>query len=969
MKPSLLIIITLFIGFNHPLLSQVDLKWAHKISGTDQVEQANAIVVDGAGNVYVAGEFNRTTDFDPSAGTAILTGIGTGSLYLAKYDSLGNYKWVIQLGDNGVALDLKLDVHGDLILSGRFSGTVDFDPGPSVSNLTISNTADGGFFAKYDTAGNYIWAKNIYSDWSTGSDPTRIATDTAGNIYITGTFTATKDFDPGIGVANLTANTYNYLASETFFAKYTTNGDYVWAKTIEGQATGVSISADKYGNVFLTGSYYGTVDFDPNAGISNLSSVPGSQSYYGDAYFAKYDINGNYLWAKSIGGATMDGGLDIVNDTVGNVYITGFFTGVADFNPDSVAVNNLSSWSNSTYNAYYAKYDNNGQYLWAQSYLSNNSSRGAKIAFDKNGDLYIIGTVYAGAARYQVLLTKYTADGTSIWATGFGSIYDEFGKCLAIDTIGNIHLSGEFAGTVNFGVYSVVNLTSDGTYGTGVPDAFFAKYKQLPPNYAGVISGTSSICAGQTNVVFSVPVIYGATSYNWVLPNGATIVSGNNSQTITVNFSANATSGIITVNGYNIAGAGYPSSFPITIHPLPIINVSYSDTTLCSNTSSILSASGATTYTWLPVTGLSNASIANPLASPLLTTTYTVTGTTNGCANTNTVHISIPALTISGTSIICNGSNTSLMATGIDSVEWINGPTSQQYIVAPTTTTTYYAIGTSPEGCKDTAMQTVNVLPVYHDTVISETCTGTTYLFGTQNITSSGNYAQQLVSVNGCDSIIYLNITFNPVFTIANPQWICDGNTYSINGNSYISTGNYYDTLATSHGCDSIILTQLTVTTIDTSVAVMGATIISNAIAMDYQWMDCTTGNTIITNAINQSYTPSANGAYSVMITVNGCVDTSACVNIMTVGNIEATTDNEEWWIQPNPSNGVFHISAKHPLSANIIIFNVIGETVYQSLITAKESTIDLTNVKKGIYFVKLMPENKREVYKKLVIE
>ncbi|MBI2967709.1 MAG: SBBP repeat-containing protein [Bacteroidetes bacterium] len=179
-------------------------------------------------------------------------------------------------------------------------------------------------------AQNYQWTKSI---GSTGYDfGSSVAIDAGGNAFITGYFSGTADFDPSAGTANLTS----VGGYDIFFAKYDSNGNYLWAKSIgsSGNDKGKGIAVDGSGNTYITGYFTGTADFDPSAGTANLTSV----GFY-DIFFAKYDSNGNYLWAKSIGSSVTDYGYSIAIDAGGNACITGSFTGTADFDPSAGTAN------------------------------------------------------------------------------------------------------------------------------------------------------------------------------------------------------------------------------------------------------------------------------------------------------------------------------------------------------------------------------------------------------------------------------------------------------------------------------------------------------------------------------------------------------------------------------------------------------------------------------------------------------
>jgi len=190
------------------------------------------------------------------------------------------------------------------------------------------------FIAKYDNNGNYFWAKSIGG--TVLDESFIIALDGYGNLYITGYFNATSDFDPGVGVANLVP----VGSRDILFAKYDNNGNYLWAKNIGSTLDdfGYSLAVDAVGNVYITGEFQGTADFDPGTGTANLTT---NGSY--DIYIAKYDNNGNYLWANKIGGTSSDAGNSITIDGSGNIYITGGFYGTTDFDPGAGTANLTSS--------------------------------------------------------------------------------------------------------------------------------------------------------------------------------------------------------------------------------------------------------------------------------------------------------------------------------------------------------------------------------------------------------------------------------------------------------------------------------------------------------------------------------------------------------------------------------------------------------------------------------------------------
>jgi hypothetical protein len=418
-----------------------DYLWANNVGGIS-FDQSISIFVDGSGNVYVTGYFSGTASFNPIDLNDTLTSFGSNDIFFAKYDTDGNYLWAKAVGATSfdIGISITIDDSDNVYLAGHFSGTADFDPSASTNTISAAG-GTASFFAKYDLNGNYLWAKSIGST-NTYNSANCIKIDGLGNIFMTSYFQGVADFDPSPSIANLTA----VGGMDMVLAKYDSNGNYLWAKSVgsSNDDLGGSIAIDASNNVYVTGYYHDTVDFNPGAATNTLTSQGGS-----DMYIAKYDINGNYLWAKSVGGSGDDEGYSIIIDALDNVYAIGGFHGTVDFDPNAA-----TAYLNSAggLDMYFAKYDINGNYLWAAS----------------------VG----------------------------GSIGDDFVKSLALDALGNFYVTGAFEGTVDFDPGASTSfLTSEG--GVGL-DAFIAKYSDV----------TTSIVEG--NNQYSTIRIYPNPAYNQI---------------------------------------------------------------------------------------------------------------------------------------------------------------------------------------------------------------------------------------------------------------------------------------------------------------------------------------------------------------------------------------------------------------------------------------------------------------------
>lgn len=307
-----------------------NLIWVFKIDGS-----ANDFDLDIEANIYLTGVFGNTVDFDPSPQTYNLTSFGGSDVFTAKYDSSGNLTWAKSFGgnfgDGGFSILL---VNNEIIVHGLISDTVDMDPGTNVATLVALYPPPNAsyFLAKYDTSGNYVWAhifEAAIANLSFSSLPNN-------SFYATGIFKGTINFDLIGGVNNLSASggSGDY---DAFFVKYDGNCNLIWAKSIGSpnfSDNGWDIKEDSNENIFISGFFGNTADFDPGNGVANLTSAGNK-----DVFLAQYDTAGNYKWAGNMGSSHEDLAFSLSLDAYGNQYLTGFFEDVADFDPGTSTAN------------------------------------------------------------------------------------------------------------------------------------------------------------------------------------------------------------------------------------------------------------------------------------------------------------------------------------------------------------------------------------------------------------------------------------------------------------------------------------------------------------------------------------------------------------------------------------------------------------------------------------------------------
>jgi hypothetical protein len=384
------------------------------------------------------------------------------------------FEWARNFG--GSSFDygnsVAVDVSGNLYVTGQFQGIVDFDPGPGI--FTLTSTGNWSMFvSKFDASGNFVWAKLIASTWSvTGYD---IALDASGNIYLTGYFSSTTDFDPGPGVVNLVSAGQN----DVFILKLNASGNYLWAKRIGGSSADYawSVAVDVSGNVYTTGEFLGTVDFDPGTGIVNLTSAGQN-----DIFVLKLDASGNFVWARRSGSTSHDYSKSIATDASGNVYVAGSFQGTSDFDPGTGTFNMTTAGLT---DIFVWKLDASGNFIWARQMggLSFDESYG--IALDNAGNILTTG-FFQGTADFDpgsgvhnmtsagvdnVFVSKLDSSGSFVWAKQFVGTGNADAYSIAVDLSGNVYTTGFFDGTADFNPGTgMFNLTA-----VGQTDVFISK--------------------------------------------------------------------------------------------------------------------------------------------------------------------------------------------------------------------------------------------------------------------------------------------------------------------------------------------------------------------------------------------------------------------------------------------------------------------------------------------------------------
>jgi hypothetical protein len=530
------------VGNTGALSGQVG--WATRIAGTGN-DIGYAVATDSSGNVFVTGYYGAAlTLYNTGGGTgATLPFTGAINVFVAKYSSAGAVVWATRIASAGVGVGygIATDSSGNVFVTGLYdSGTLTLYNTGGGTGATLAYT--GGydcFVAKYSSAGAVVWATRVAGTTASSDFGYGIATDTSGNVFVTGYYGAALTlYNTGGG----TGATLSWTGgNDCFVAKYSSAGAVVWATQITGTTTsgdiGQAVATDSSGNVFVTGSYSAALTLYNTGGTSGatLSFTGGT-----DVFVAKYSSAGVVVWAAQIAGTTTstDVGYGIATDSSGNVFVTGSYSAALTLYNTGGGTGATLPFTGGT-DVFVAKYSSAGAVVWAAQIAGTTTSSdfGYGIATDSSGNVFVTGYYSAALTLYNtgggtgatlsftggsdVFIAKYSSAGAVSWAaqiTGTTTSSD-FGNGIATDSSGNVFVTGQYTAALT--IYNTNGTTGATLANTGGNDVFLAKYSST----GYFISGTPA----SSNVL--VDVTYTGTTLS-------PYINGSNQTTLTATTAA-----------------------------------------------------------------------------------------------------------------------------------------------------------------------------------------------------------------------------------------------------------------------------------------------------------------------------------------------------------------------------------------------------------------------------------------------
>lgn len=554
------------------------------------------------------------------------------------------WQWVKSSGGTGrdEAELPTVDPLGNVIICGKFSDTVWFG-----TNFLVSSGGLDMYIAKYDVAGNFVWARKASN--TLDAEGLSIAADLNGNIAVTGFYKGTFNFD--------TLQLPGTTAKESFFAAvYNPTGSLIWAQYANGgNIRGKGIEFDTWGNVLVTGHYEDSAQFGSSvlysAGLQNAFLVkynPSGQlqwatygggvynawassvgvdsqgnSYitgafkdtawfgthqvntYGlnDVFLAKCSPSGTWIWATHAGGTSDDYGNGIEVDAYNHIAVTGSFFLTVNF-PPAPAITSYGAKD-----GFVAYYDPAGNCLWSQPFGGTSDDKGIGVSCDNVGNVYVTGFIktqgsfgpiqLTGAGVDDISLAKYTRTGSILWAVLAGGTSNDYGKGIQVYKQGLVFIAGVYNGTAQFGIINTL-------ISKGQQDSYVALYYDGTPLILQQPL-SQNLCVGDS-LILEVAATGTGTGCAWY--RDGTQIMGQYTSKLSLFCADTLLTGKYTCMVLGLAGYAISDTAYINVYPNPVVDLGIDSILFGSMFDSLNLDAGAGFVAYLWSTGDTTSTIA-----------------------------------------------------------------------------------------------------------------------------------------------------------------------------------------------------------------------------------------------------------------------------------------------------------------------------------------------------------------------
>ncbi len=753
-----------------------------------------------------------------------------------------------------------------------------------------------------------VYAQRYNIDWVNGigrnssESITSVTLDEAANVYAVGTIIDTLDFDPGSNVLSL-QHSRNAPAS-TFIYKTNTAGKPLWVKEFRGFSSGSGLRGSSIsfaGNqLYIAGYFEGTVDFDPGPGASNLNAAAGG------TFITKLDTAGNLMWARHID-ATPNCSFynvttQVATDASGNVYVAGIIFGndadSIDFDPGAGVATYPTINGGSTF---LLKLDASGNYVWARTFNGVTGSdfcASYGVAVDHSGNVILTGE-YQGDVDFEP--ASASGNLTSV-GSGNGNS-DVF--IVKLNSAGT-HLWSKSLGGSGYDIgYGIAADVNDNIYTTGV------YWQTANPNDADFDPGGGTFLLTSTDDNIFISSLNADGDFRWARQLGA--------NGIDQGLSVSVKNGIV-----------YTSVFISADDPLGLGHIDFDpNASVYHVTAPVVGQS----YLGISLLDTSGSFVWGGLAGPPMDA---------GASIVN--------------SYISSDASGSIYLGGDYSLLYFSQPQMVDFDPGPDSFKVLYGAGVG--GPKDIFLLKLSPC-IERQAVNARGCDR--YSFRGQEYLSGGSFTDTSHIPGICDTIFTLSLELGQTTIDTLPATVCD--SFRFNDRVYTATGFYSNLFAAAAGCDSTVVIHLTISgvTLDTAVARFGNTLVSQATGAGYQWVDCANGYAPVSGATSSSFTPAENGQYAVIVTNEGaCSDTSYCYTITGLTSIEESGANHLIDVYPNPAISTVYIDTQQSLrSATLKVLNLQGQVLLQQeQLAGKHFQVDVAQFASGIYILDITEGN-----------
>ena len=838
--------------FKGDLVIDPSLQWATYYGGSGW-DEGVGIVSDAGGNVFITG-LTESISSVATSGSFQATYAGSEDVFLAKFNSNGAIDWGTYYGGSGMddAAGLSIDKSGNLYVSGT-TGSTSGIASIGAYQTSLGGGQWDGFLAKFSNSGARIWS--TYYGGPGTEVGTALATDTFGNTYITGETNNTTGIVYSDAYQTSIFGSYDLYLAKFDSAGSLKWGTVYGGSGIErpqGVATDDAGNIYLTGYTSSGGLYSSGGAGFATSGAFNTSGGPGASNSTYVGFLMKYTAAGSPSWATYYGGTggnlqNQTNGMAVATDKSGNVY----FTGMTAINNGIATSSSYQTTLGGGYDAFLAKFNNAGTIQWGTYYGGSGSDGGPPgenqgITTDATGNVYIVGSTsstsgIATAGSYQDnligqqdgYLAQFNSTGSLIWATYYGT--NNFsgndggtdGNGVTTDASGNIYVTGNTASTTGFATTGAYQTTGDSING----DAFIGKFGNCITPTVSPITGPTTLCALGTITLTDT-----ATGGTWASSNTslATISGGDVS---------GVAAGLDTITYSVTNGCGTTTvSYPVTVNAAPNVNpvtnqtVCAGDTTTaihftgtgsgtvynwtCNNTSIGLAASGTGSIGSFTAVNTGNTPIVDTITVTPVAAGYAYIA--NGGDSTITViNTSTNAITATivvgqapaGVAVSPDGSKVYVTNSSSGSVSVISTATNT-VVATVTVATSPYGIAVTPDGSKIyVACQysdTVSVINASNNTVMAAINTGgNLYPFGV--VVSPDGSKAYVTSNNSTGKVVIISTTSNTIISAINVGSQPQGIAVSPDGSSVYVANDNSNTVSVINTSTNIVTTNINV--------------------------------------------------------------------------------------------------------------------------------------------------------------